>query len=63
MVTFILLVFAHVGPVGDGNSNALTAVSGFVTEAECRAAGDAYAKLANGTTKQIRYTCVRQSRP
>lgn len=63
MTTFILLVFVHVGAMGSGNSNALTTVPGFITEAECKAAGAAYAALAKGTVKEIKTVCVKQSRP
>ena len=62
MVTWVLLVFAHVGALGDGNSNALVAVPGFEVQAECTAAGEAYKKLAGNTVKKIEYACVKQTR-
>jgi len=62
MITWILIIFAHVGPLADGNSNALQSVPGFATQAECTAAGEAAKSLASGTTKIIRVTCVKQTR-
>jgi hypothetical protein len=57
MGTFILLVFIHVGALGDGNSN-----SGFSQEFHsqnsCVQAGNQYKKLAQGTVKVIDYVCV-----
>lgn len=58
MTTFILIIFAHVGALGDGNSNALTSVPGFQTEAACIAAGKKAKTLANGTVKSIDFVCV-----
>ncbi len=54
-----LIVFAHVGPLGNGNSNALTSVSGFQNIAACEVAGKEVKKLADGSTKKINYVCVR----
>ena len=54
---FILILFAHVGPMGQGNSNALT-VQEFTSQQRCEAAGQAARKLASGTAKEIGYTCV-----
>ena len=54
---FILILFAHVGPMGDGNSNALT-VAEFTTQDRCMAAGKASAGMALGTVKNINWVCV-----
>jgi hypothetical protein len=56
---WILIIFAHVGPMGDGNSNALTTVE-FSSQQTCEAAGKAAKGLAAGSTKEIRYACVKQ---
>lgn len=61
MKTFVLIIFAHVGAMGDGNSNALTSVSGFATKQECQVAGDAAKTLARGTVKNIDFVCVEQT--
>lgn len=58
--TFILILFAHVGPLGSGNSNALTSVPGFKSEQDCLQAGKAAAALGNGTMKLIKFVCVKQ---
>jgi hypothetical protein len=53
-----LILFAHVGIMSDKDSMALTNVAGFRTQQECRAAGEEAKKMAGGTTKVIKYTCV-----
>ena len=54
---WILILFAHVGAMGDGNSNALT-VAEFTSQQTCNAAGQAARKLAAGSVKSIEYACV-----
>ena len=54
---FILILFAHVGPMGDGNSNALT-VAEFTTQDRCMVAGKAAAGMAMGTVKNVNWVCV-----
>ena len=54
---FVLILFAHVGPMGDGNSNALT-VAEFTTQDRCMAAGKATAEMALGTVKNINWVFV-----
>ena len=56
---WILILFAHVGPLGSGNSNAI-ATADFQTRALCEAAGKQAKKLAGGSTKVIEFTCVRK---
>lgn len=53
-----LVLFAHVGMMSDKDSMALTNVVGFKSQAECTAAGDRAVKMASGTTKVIKYTCM-----
>lgn len=57
MNAWILILFAHVGPMGNGNSNALT-VAEFTTEARCQAAGAAAKRLAANSVKSIEFVCV-----
>jgi hypothetical protein len=54
---WILILFAHVGIMGSGNSNAITTAE-FTSQATCQAAGKAAANLAGGTVKQISFACV-----
>lgn len=61
-VTWVLIVFAYVGPVSDNDSNSLTSVPGFTSVQECTAAGEAAKQLASGTTKVIRFACVKQTK-
>jgi hypothetical protein len=57
--TFILILFAHVGPLAEGNSNALT-VAEFSSKERCEAAGRAAQKLALNTVKKIEWTCAQK---
>lgn len=54
---FVLILFAHVGPMGNGNSNALTTQE-FTTAERCQAAGQAAKRLAGGSTKIIEWVCM-----
>ena len=54
---FVLILFAHVGPMGQGNSNALT-VAEFTTAERCAAAGAAAKKLASSSVKSIEWVCM-----
>jgi hypothetical protein len=54
---FVLILFAHVGPMGQGNSNALT-VAEFTTAERCAAAGQAAKKLAQVSVKSIEWVCM-----
>ena len=56
---WILILFAHVGPLGDGNSNALTTAE-FSSQQTCQKAGEAAKMLSQGSTKKIIYTCVQK---
>jgi hypothetical protein len=55
--TFVLILFAHVGPMGQGNSNALT-VAEFTTAERCAAAGQAAKKLSQASVKSIEWVCM-----
>jgi hypothetical protein len=61
MKMFILILFFHVGPMGDGNSNTTTNIPGFESEAECIAAGRKAGEITKGTTKTLEFTCVTQT--
>ncbi len=54
---YILILMMHVGPMGSGNSNALTTAE-FSGKANCIAAGKAAENLAKGTVKEIRFVCT-----
>lgn len=55
MSAWILILFAHVGEFGNGNS--LT-IAEFTSEARCQTAGAAAKKLASGSVKSIEFVCV-----
>lgn len=57
---WVLILFAHAGPLSDKDSMALTNVPGFKTEQACQAAGEQAKRMASATTKVIKYTCVQQ---
>jgi len=44
--------------LSDKDSMALTSVPGFRTQPECVTAGKAAEKMAAGTTKVMKFTCV-----
>ena len=56
-MSWILILFAHTSVFSKNDSNSLTTVL-FYDEQSCVAAGKAAEKLAEGTTKVIKYTCV-----
>lgn len=59
MNTFILILMMHVGPMGDGNSNALTTAE-FSSKETCESAGKAAKSMASGTVKKIEFVCVKK---
>jgi len=58
-VIYILILFAHVGALGDGNSNAITTAE-FNNKDTCMAAGQAATKIVRGTVKEITFVCVQK---
>jgi hypothetical protein len=54
---FVLILFAHVGPMGNGNSNAITTAE-FTSRERCEAAAVTAKKLASGSTKVIEAVCM-----
>jgi len=56
---YILILFFHVGAMGDGNSNAVTTAE-FTSEQACKTAGDAARTLVKGTVKQMNFICVKK---
>lgn len=59
MATWVLIIFAHVGALVPGNSNALTTAE-FTSKARCEAAGNSAKKLASGSVKNIDFRCVEK---
>jgi hypothetical protein len=55
---WVLILFAHAGPMSDKDSMALTNVTGFVSESQCRAAGEEAKHMTDYTTKIMKYRCV-----
>lgn len=59
MSAYILILFAYVGPMGTGNSNALTTQE-YYSQAACQTAGNAAKQMAAGTVKEIKFVCTRK---
>lgn len=54
-----LILFAHAGVMGNTDSMALTNVTGFTSQQQCVDAGEQAKRMATGTTKVIKFTCVQ----
>ncbi len=54
-----LILFAHASMLSDHDSMALTNVQGFKSQQECVAAGNQAKKMADMTTKVIKFSCVQ----
>jgi hypothetical protein len=59
-MTWILVLFVHAGVLSNADSMALTTVPGFKLESACQAAGIKSQSLAQRTTKEVRFVCVKQ---
>lgn len=58
-IIYILILFAHVGALGDGNSNAMTTQE-FNSQETCIAAGNAAKMLVQGSVKKMEFACVKK---
>ncbi len=56
---FVLILFAHVGPQGHTNANAI-ATQEFTSAQKCQIAGEKSAKLVSGSIKRIDFVCVEK---
>lgn len=56
---YVLILFAHVGALGNGNSNSITTAE-FNSEQSCYSALSQATKLASGSTKLITGVCVKK---
>ena len=63
MIEYVLILMMHVGIMGKTDSNSITSVPHFTSEAECRSAGAQAHEMANGTVKEIKFVCVKQTQP
>ncbi len=59
-MTWVLILFTGVSMMADGESNAMTSVQGFTSEARCKAAGDASVKKFESGTKRVQFVCAVQ---
>jgi hypothetical protein len=58
-MAYILIIFAHVGMLGDGNSNSVTTAE-YSSQATCEAALKQAEALSSGSTKIIKGVCTRK---
>lgn len=56
---WILILFAYAGPMSETDSVSITTQE-VGTQQACIAAGQAASRLASGTTKVIKFSCVRK---
>lgn len=56
---WILILFAYAGALSGTDSVSITTQE-VGSQQACIAAGQAASRMANGTTKVIKYTCVRK---
>lgn len=56
---WILILFAYAGPLSDTDSVSITTQE-LSSQQSCNIAGKTATRLASGTTKVIKYTCVRK---
>ena len=56
---YILILFAHVGPMGSSDSNVLSMYE-FSSQSTCEAAGVAAKRLSQGSTKNIEFICMKK---
>lgn len=55
---WVLVIYIYAGMLAQGDSVALTTVP-MESEKACRIAGDAANGLVKGSTKNVRYVCLR----
>ena len=56
---WVLILFVHVGALGNGNSNAITTQE-FLAPETCQAAGTAAQKLVQNTVKELSFVCIKK---
>lgn len=59
MHAWALIIFFHVGPWGETDSNAGTVVHGFESQELCEAAARKLPQLVHNTKKEVRSVCVQ----
>lgn len=58
-MTWILVLYIYAGVFAKGDSVTMTSVPGFLSEADCAAAGTIATQLVRGSTKELRFVCVK----
>jgi hypothetical protein len=59
-MSYILVLYIYAGMMAKGDSVSLVQIPGFPTEQSCRDAGRATDPLVSGSTKDIRFVCLKQ---
>lgn len=58
-MSWTLIILLHAGMLSSKDSMALTRVEGFKTHSTCVAAGKETEVLGKGTTKDVKWVCVK----
>lgn len=61
-MNWILIIYIFAGPLANGDSVALTNISGFHDEQSCNQAGKTASKLTLHSSKEYRFVCVQGQR-
>ena len=60
-MNWILIVYIYAGVMANGDSVALTNISGFKSQQECVSAGQTAQNLVSGTSSKVyKFVCVKQ---
>jgi len=59
-MNWTLILYIYAGAFAKGDSVTLNHIPGFKTEQHCSAAGSMSRSLVSGSTKELRFICIRQ---
>lgn len=60
MTTWLLIVLIYAGAYSHDNSVTMFSIPGWLSKESCEDAGPQLQPLVKGTTKEVRYVCLRQ---
>jgi len=59
-MSWTLILYIYAGALASGDSVTLMNIPNFKTEQHCQAAGNAAKPLVSGSSKNLRFICIRQ---
>lgn len=59
-MSWTLIIYIYAGVFAKGDSVTLNHIPGFKTEQSCYSVGNAAKQLVSGSTKELRFICIRQ---